>query len=107
MNTSTNTLNMHATADNNKAIITTVISNAQPINAVIKDSHAIGAALNIPEIITEEHDVYDGATVVTPSAHTDQILLTANKIVEENITVEIIPTFETSNEYGISFIIGD
>ena len=107
MNTSTDTLNLYATADNNKKIISTVISNAQPIIAVIKDLSAIGTNLNIPKIITEANDIYNGTTFVTPSAHTDQILQTANKIVKSNITVQIIPTYETSNPTGTTFIIGD
>ena len=52
------------------------------------------------------HDEYEGAYVVIPSTD-DQILDTNNKVMTQDLTVEAIPTWQTSNEYGITFIIGN
>ena len=52
----------------------------------------------------EQYDTYSGETVVIPKT-IDQILSTGNKVSHNDILVEKIPTFETSNEYGVTFII--
>lgn len=44
--------------------------------------------------------IYDGETVVVPSAHTEQQLLTKNKLILSNITVTEIPYAEVSNIGG-------
>lgn len=45
-------------------------------------------------------EVYDGEYEVTPQAHKEQILLTKNKSMTDNVTVLRVPYFETSNIYG-------
>lgn len=52
-------------------------------------------------------DIYDGDYEVTPSAHNDIILETDGKLCDGDITVKIIPTYETRNTYGYSFYIAD
>ena len=47
---------------------------------------------------------YTGDTVIIPTT-SDQLLETSNKIIRDDILVEKIPIFETSNEYGVTFII--
>ena len=47
---------------------------------------------------------YIGDTVIIPTT-SDQLLETSNKIVRDDILVGKIPIFETSNEYGVTFII--
>lgn len=49
-------------------------------------------------------DIYQGESTVIPSAD-PQILSTKNKTLYQDIVVAEIPTYETSNEYGTSFII--
>lgn len=49
---------------------------------------------------------YDGPCEVTPKTNTNQILRTANLLVEENITVLKIPVYEVSNSAGTTVIIG-
>ena len=85
----------------------TIQDNTQTIFADVVNTFEIGGSVIRPEIYEQDYDVYTGETTVTPSTHENQVLSTANKLVQENITVEQIPTFETSNAYGISFIIGD
>lgn len=51
--------------------------------------------------------LYEGAYQVTPMANVEQILRTAKTILEENIVVEKIPYYETSNlAGGYTVIIG-
>ena len=52
----------------------------------------------------EEYETYSGETVIVPTT-SEQILQTGNKISFNDILVKEIPTFETSNEFGTSFII--
>ena len=47
---------------------------------------------------------YTGDTVVIPTT-SDQLLETAHKVVHDDILVKEIPTYVTSNEYGVTFII--
>ena len=53
-----------------------------------------------------EYPVYTGQTVVTPKVRETTELDTRNTIVRENILVEEIPYYETSNVKGITFIVG-
>lgn len=50
---------------------------------------------------------YEGDYIVTPSAHNDIILETADKVMEDNVTVLEIPYYETSNITGTTVYIAD
>lgn len=58
----------------------------------------------IMKTVGSAYPVYSGDTVVVP-AISEQLLGTANTVVHDDILVKEIPTFETSNEFGVSFII--
>lgn len=88
-----------------KKIIGT-ISNKYVISAVISDAGKISATLHFPELVSSAKP-YEGEYVITPSTDTDQILNTKNTFMESDVTVLKIPTYETSNEAGKTFIIGD
>lgn len=45
-------------------------------------------------------DTYEGPYLVTPAAFDDQTLQTENKLCTENIVVEKVPLWETSNLSG-------
>lgn len=51
-------------------------------------------------VIASDKPTYDGAYEVTPSAHEAQTLETAGHIMEDDVTVKIIPFFQTSNVSG-------
>lgn len=53
-----------------------------------------------------EYPYYTGETVVTPKVHESTELETASKVVLQNIVVEEIPYYETSNVKGKTFVIG-
>lgn len=52
------------------------------------------------------YPVYTGETTVTPKVKESIELETKNKVVLDNILVNEIPYYETSNPKGITFIIG-
>lgn len=53
-----------------------------------------------------DYPIYAGQTVVTPKVRETTELLTKDTILLENILVEEIPYYETSNVKGITFIVG-
>lgn len=52
------------------------------------------------------YPVYTGETTVTPKVHESTELETKNKVVLDNIVVNEIPYYETSNIKGTTFIVG-
>lgn len=57
-------------------------------------------------ITREKWPEYEGGFVVTPSTHEEIVLDTDGKVLAEDVTVLPIPTYEVSNTYGTTFIIG-
>lgn len=55
----------------------------------------LSGMLTIPSAVGV--DVYDGAYVVVPKAHDEQVLETAQKLLLEDVTVTKVPYYETSN----------
>lgn len=86
--------------------ITGKISDKLQVSASISEANKMTASLNFPEVVINSN-IYDGEYIITPSTDTDQVLETKHTYLDGNITVLKIPTYETSNEVGISFIIGD
>lgn len=58
-------------------------------------------------VSAQEHETYEGAYVVIPMVDTEQTLLTADKIMSDDVTVRAIPYYETSNPYGKTIYIGE
>lgn len=69
--------------------------------------HVDGESGVFYEVSAQEHDTYDGSYVVIPMVDTEQTLLTANKIMADDVTVRAIPYYETSNQYGKTIYIGE
>ena len=53
-----------------------------------------------------EYPVYTGPVVVTPKVRETTELDTRNTVLLQNVFVEEIPYFETSNVKGITFVVG-
>lgn len=53
------------------------------------------------------YDVYHGQYEVTPSAHNQIVLETREKLMADDVTVNKIPYYETSNESGLTVYIAD
>lgn len=69
--------------------------------------HVDGESGVFYEVSAQEHDYYEGTYVVTPMVDTEQTLLTADKIMADDVTVRAIPYYETSNQYGKTIYIGE
>lgn len=80
------------------------LSSIGSLKGSLSTENTITAALTLKVVETVSHQIYDGDTVIIPST-SDIILETADKVVKDDILVKEIPTYETSNEYGVSFII--
>ena len=78
-------------------------AEGERLGGVLSTPDSLQGSLSI-KIIESGYPSYSGDTVVVPST-SDQVLATTNKIVHTDILVKEIPTFETSNEFGTSFII--
>ena len=59
-------------------------------------------------VITERdktHEYYDGSYTVTPRTEA-QVLETSDKIMQSDVDVKAIPTYEVDNDKGTTFYIG-
>lgn len=79
------------------------LSKPIALSGRLSNQNSLSATLSM-KTIGSDYPEYSGDTVVVPSL-SDQMLSTANTIVKTDILVKEIPTFETSNEFGVSFII--
>lgn len=75
---------------------------------ILKGSlHAVGTVIGsvtVPVVHDASHETYDGEYTITPDPWDETILETDNKLMTGNITVEIIPYYETSNLSGGSTV---
>ena len=59
------------------------------------------------KVLISDLPLYAGEYTITPITYNDDILITKNKKLEDNITVKKIPQFEVSNDNGYTLIIGE
>lgn len=57
--------------------------------------------------IAESYDVYNGRYTAIPQAYDRTVLPTSNKLMKDNVTVEKVPYYETSNTYGDTVYIAE
>lgn len=57
----------------------------------------VGGVIHIPP---EDLEIYDGDTTIIPKANEQTVLPTAQKLVEDDITVMEIPFYQTTNPQG-------
>lgn len=74
------------------------------IPLVVREEEQI--KLTISEGGGGEYPIYTGETVVTPKVRESTELETSNTTLLQNIVVEEIPYYETSNIKGVTFIVG-
>ena len=79
------------------------ISGSSSLSAKLESS-ALSSNLSIGSNNT--YLDYSGSYDIIPTEN-DQTLQTKNKILRDNLLVERIPYYETSNEYGKTIYIGD
>lgn len=72
----------------------------------LQNVSSLNATLTAKVFESLEYEHYSGSMVVVPSS-SEQTLLTSHKVVDDNIRVTQIPTFEVSNLFdGTTFYIG-
>lgn len=79
--------------------ITATISLIGAITGKIADEGAISGVINLPDISTPVIPIYDGEYTVTPHFF-EQTLETRDKMMTDDVTVEIIPAYEVPNIAG-------
>lgn len=60
-----------------------------------------------PSAVVQRVEKYNGVYEVTPTDGADIELLTAHKMMEQNVVVHEIPYYETHNAKGTTVIIGE
>ena len=76
----------------------TLKNGTKHLTGYIRGSGSISG--NLSSATLDGYDTYDGEYVITPSPHEDISLDTKNKLLDGDITIEIIPYYETSNLSG-------
>lgn len=91
--------------------ITGVVSESPPVlHGTISiptkedDAPKMDGTITVPKIVTNA-DKYTGSYTVVPSNHS-QTLETRNRVMTDNLTIDEIPYFSTSNESGTTVYIG-
>jgi len=68
-------------------------------NAVFSESEDLNAEFEAT-VVASDKPPYEGVYEITPSAHSAQLLKTAGCVMKNNVTVKIIPFFQTTNISG-------
>ena len=71
------------------------LTPAGSLSGTLTALQGIQGTLTIPSAVGVE--IYDGAYLVVPKAHEEQVLETAQKLLLEDVTVTKVPYYETSN----------
>ena len=87
--------------DNN--VLYSSVKNSASIQAQIASNPQISCSFTMPETVIKG-DNYVGDYSYTPSFN-EQIAPTEGKYLRKDIVISEIKTYETSNEYGTTFII--
>ena len=77
------------------------------IKVTVKNQPKINVDIKSATTVINSASIYDGSYSVKPKAFEDITLPTANKLMKNNVTIEKVPYFETSNETGTTIYIAD
>lgn len=85
---------------------------AQHMDVVFNEQEAFACKLEPGEAFAvhfggSEAEDYHGLYEVTPKAHIEQVLLTANKRMIQDVTVHQVPVYETTNDHGTTVYIAE
>lgn len=75
------------------------------LSGALSGNGSLSGALSLGEGVVAP--IYEGSYTVTPKAHTEQVLATDGKLMEDDVTVFEIPYFETSNLSGTTVYIAN
>lgn len=88
-------------------MIKVTVKNQPKINVDMKKSPAADIGIRSSTTVINTAPTYNGSYSVKPKAFEDITLPTANKLMKNNVTIEKVPYFETSNETGTTIYIAD
>ena len=77
------------------------INPSEFVVGTLASDYTITGQLATNMTTSSDFPYYEGETTVTPDVYDTQVLETANTVVTRDIRVLKIPTYETSNEYGV------
>ena len=80
-----------------------IISDTNSIKGIIKDSDNLIYETNLDN--SSSYPTYDGSYDIIPRVD-EQTLETKNKVLRDDVLVESIPYYQTSNPYGNTVYIG-
>ena len=100
-----NILNIDCNIESVSEIVGEISDNVEKLTGSFSTGSVIQINnIDIPKVINEE--LYDENYSVIPSVN-EQVLNTRKKIMKQDVIIEEIPTFWTSNATGMTFIIGN
>ena len=79
--------------------ITGRLDGALVLHGTLEARGQLTGTLTLPNLTPPVHPSYDGPYEVTPRFH-EQTLKTKNKLMTDDVTVEVIPAHEVSNPAG-------
>lgn len=79
--------------------ITGRLDGACVLHGTLEARGQLTGTLTLPNLTPPVHPSYDGPYEVTPRFH-EQTLKTKNKLMTDDVTVEIIPAHEVTNPAG-------
>lgn len=96
---------MTGNIETNSCVVGGIISSANIIGTISSDTVLAGAF--IPSIVVREGELpdYDGPYTVIPES-IKQVLDTTNKSLRDDISINPIPYYDVSNQYGRTIYIG-
>lgn len=79
--------------------ITGRLDGALVLHGTLEARGQLTGTLTLPNLTPPVHPSYDGPYEVTPRFH-EQTLKTKNKLMTDDVTVEVIPAHEVTNPAG-------
>ncbi len=79
--------------------LTGTLQERQKITGQIQLNNALSGVVQLPNLSPPIHPIYDGEYSVTPRFY-EQTLETKEKLMIDDVTVEIIPAYEVPNIAG-------
>lgn len=91
-------------------VVNMTVDSSKTVFAMALESNLEEVTLQNDTVINVTiYDVphYEGSYTITPLANQQVVLETEGKMMDENLTVLRIPTYETRNDYGMTMYIAE
>lgn len=81
------------------------VKDSAKVKVSVTPSPIVDIKISSSLVAVDKYKIYEGEYTITSSTE-DQMLLTKDRALLDNITVLKIPTYEVPNDKGITFYIG-